>query len=428
MSDETETVAGQDMLGRDARRIWREATRSGGSSDQSVTRVRRDDKRRKDVTYVSNGDTAELREYQRMASKYPPLRHEQIVACAREFVKGRDAGVWLLIREEASRMSGSGMTPREIADAIAAEYADDRDSPRDIRNMIGELLDGDAGASNVERSLSLTEGDVSDMRTSKALGDAALSVIVRHNLQLAMSRVGRMMRNGNRTRHVSVEDLICAANVGLVQGARLYDPESGRKFSTYVTWQIDGQLFDITNREDGNSGIQSQTPHDSKQIATISTVTNNFEHRYGRLPTIIELQSLTGMTAKRIEQRKATPQVVVDAIDSPIRSDSSGDDVGQTLGDHISSGMLVEDEIKSERKQDMGVLLLDTIEGMTPEQQDIIRLRYGVGGMGARGESQRVIANRLGMSVRDVERYERDALGRIKDELRKNGYASEDLK
>ncbi|RAP49388.1 MAG: hypothetical protein BZ138_07730, partial [Methanosphaera sp. rholeuAM270] len=96
-----------------------------------------------------------------------------------------------------------------------------------------------------------SEYDNRQLRIWQDIAEESLNRLVNHNLQLAMSRVAKIMKSNPRAQHIGAYDLIAAANLGLVLGARQFDPEMGRKFSTYAAFHIDWQLYAIVAKEDG---------------------------------------------------------------------------------------------------------------------------------------------------------------------------------
>ncbi len=66
---------------------------------------------------------------------------------------------------------------------------------------------------------------------------ASVDQLVRHNLRFAYRAAYR-----RRDRGVPLEDLVSAANAGLVEAARRFKPLRGTKFITYAAWWVEHEI------------------------------------------------------------------------------------------------------------------------------------------------------------------------------------------
>lgn len=317
-----------------------------------------------------------------MAAEYQPYSYNELCAISRKFVNGRTARIKLDINEYLQSIlkdDWSEQNIRACKEHVIGGYRKrmldlkkNNAAPKDITDAMARVLDDmSTGYVVFVQSNQLTETEVRRLSIEAQIGDDALEDMVNHNLQLAMSRVGKVMRRSSQARDIGMSELIGVANIGLILGARQYDPDSGNKFSTYAAYHIDGQLYDYINAEDGNAGIVVGKPNMKKQIAVIRQVRCNFRYRYGREPTAFEIHSLTGMSLKTVNERMSIPQIQTQSIyvmgkdgneifipdmiesDNDIESDVTAKVDSKTVTDIVS---LLDTLPKSERAVVEGVL------------------------------------------------------------------------
>ena len=459
-----------------------------------------------------------MRDYQRLASQYPPLTHEEIIALSRRFVKGRNAQVafdehtvvdcvlegdwseeslrdnkeaviaaynaqinWLSATRLPSDflyalMPDKDKTVRALYEARfdnmlsdtpwitpmsvvsvcpeteemafedfvgteasvidrcleALEEAIPRHTPKDVvdrwksqeKEMAKRYL-------ITVRSLEKTPAERRRMRIWIADGERALNDIVNHNLQLAMSRVGKMMENNQRAKTIGVFDLIGAANVGLVLGARQFNPEMGKKFSTYAAFHIDGQLHDLVNREDGKSGILGMTLHEQKQLSSILAIRHTFEEVFNRSATLTELQSLTGISKDIIERRLSTPQVRTQNIYAPVSSNSD-DPAPAVLADTLASENDVETVIAREEYHNMIEVLKNEVATLDDDERMVLMSRTGfvlddLSAEASPAKTARKIAGETGMTIAEINEKYASAIRKLKAKLELHGWSADTL-
>lgn len=361
-------------------------------------------RRTKKAYYTSSASNDAMRRYQNAAGMYPRLSHEETVSLSSTFVSSRNA----LIDVEADKMIEllvpesvmNGELNKDVIDEHIDDIvtgvkqkismlssksksgtADDNSAPKDVLDRWKELLKSieSSGASEVMRIHSSAEtvaGREDDIRRT---GRAALQKIIDHNMQLAMSRVGKILHANVTARSVDVEDLIGAANVGLVLGARQYNPELGKRFSTYASYHIDGQLHSLVNGEhSGNDGTIIGSTHEQKQGALISEVMKTFGIIYGRRPSIYEIRSITGISVELIDKRIHTPSLRIDSMDAPVSDKNDNDGKTSALSDMVKSDKDTETELHSSRYDDLMTSLLTDIDALPVKQRIVLKLKVGI--------------------------------------------------
>lgn len=385
--------------------------------------------RRRSGSFISNADTRDMREYQQAAAKYPPLPKREFIEVSKVFVDGRRAGILLKEHDLIDKALGGDWSAESIDEnheaAISAidDYATDGKAtgvvPKDVYEILFDDLE-QATRTDESYRLFIRERDFDDDQTAAlkrrmSRGDVALEKMVNHNLTFAMNRVGRMMRRNKRAKMIGVTELIATANIGLLLGARQYDPSTNRAFTTYAAFHIDGQLYDYLNREDGNVGIKSATPHEQKQIVELGIATMCFKERYGREATIAELSSITGIAPSLVEKRLKTPTVRTQSIYVDANGGDADGDRQVFLPDMMESKDSVEEELNARDRDDT----IERLHGMIaklPELQRKVMLKV-FGFENNEPMTPGKIGNELNLSTRQVNGVLDEALARMRKML-----------
>lgn len=128
-------------------------------------------------------------------------------------------------------------------------------------------------------------------------GQRARERFVRANLRLAVSYVSKRCNRLAKTH--SVDDLIQAANMGLVTAVERFDPTRGYRFSTYAYWWIRQSVnrwVDLYGRAIAIPGSHSQ------HLSKLGGITRRLELELNRTPTRAELAAELGVSLRVLEQ------------------------------------------------------------------------------------------------------------------------------
>lgn len=383
--------------------------------------------------FSSRASSQVLREYQITASRYPPLSHEQIIILSERFCRGREAKSLLdeyelcdeLLNGEWSADSIENNKDK-IIDAYEKKLSEYRSDS--IQKDIADQWE--ARLEHIQASYSEEMLIVSDvpkhrkgLKRSYNRGNEALATIIDHNMQLAMSRIGKLIHRSGRDISVDVEDLIGAANLGLVLGARQFDPSKGKKFSTYAAFHIDGQLYALLDSENNASGMTGISPHEQKQLNTIVNIATTFNDFFGRVPTSRELYSLTGIMPSIIEERVTTPRLTTKSLYAP-----RNDDPELMIVDRIPSRSDTEKELERMRYDESLQSMIQAVKELPLEYQKIVLGRTGIiidGGsinVSNKPKTNRAIAIELGITPNAANKRYSEALSMLHDKMINAGY------
>lgn len=241
-------------------------------------------------------------------------------------------------------------------------------------------------------------GELRELLGKAAAGDnAATSRIVEENFGLVLSIVKRFQNRG-----VERDDLIQIGSIGLVKAIRNFDTDYDVCFSTYAVPLIIGEIKRFL-RDDGPIKV-SRSLKELYNKARILQITMASEN--GREPQLSEI-------AARLD---VTPQDLALAFESGQAPES----FYKTVGDSDSSPVYLLDRLVGKLSGDLSeeyddilnrMTITSLIQGLSEEEQEIIRLRY------FEDCTQAQVGEKLGISQVQVSRKEKKALNYMRARL-----------
>ena len=234
----------------------------------------------------------------------------------------------------------------------------------------------------------------------------AMRQMVNCNLRLVVSIAREYQGKG-----VPLMDLIQEGNIGLLIAVQKFDYQREVRFSTYATkWIRQG----ITRCLMNHAGIIRVPAHTSERMRRVMAARNQYRQETGEEPSLEQLSQATQLPAPRVAQLlKLIPETC--SLDAPTGEEAEG-----TLGQLLADPNAQKPESELVREQ-LSQALSRLLDGLTPRQQQILRLHYGLEDDTC--HSLEEIARRLGISKERVRQVEQQALARAHTQANDMGLA-----
>jgi len=204
----------------------------------------------------------------------------------------------------------------------------------------------------IELALRMEKGD---KEAKRRLAEANLRLVV----SIAKRYVGRGML---------FLDLIQEGNLGLIKAVEKFDYRKGFKFSTYATWWIRQAI----TRAIADQARTIRIPvHMVETINKLIRVSRQLLQELGRDPTPEEIAKEMNLSVDKVREIMKISQEPV-SLETPI-----GEEEDSHLGDFIP-----DDDVPAPAEAAAFTLLkeqlLDVLDTLTPREEKVLRLRFGL--------------------------------------------------
>jgi len=266
------------------------------------------------------------------------------------------------------------------------------------------------GAHGVQRELRMLRAEVglpeAQLRTlldrvERAERDVqqAKRDLMEANLRLVISVAKRYLRSG-----LSLLDLVQEGNIGLMKAVDRFQYRRGFKFSTYATWWIRQAI----TRSIANDSRTIRMPvHMVETLYRVSRASRSLADEMGRDPTPEELGQRTGVPAAKVRLIfEASRQPL--SLKAPVGEDS---ELGEFLEDK-----LMESPSDSVTTQDLTVQVERALSTLSPKEEQILRLRFGLGDSGEHTLEE--VGKRFSVTRERIRQIEVKALRKLRHPLR----------
>ncbi|HEV2957023.1 MAG TPA: sigma-70 family RNA polymerase sigma factor, partial [Xanthobacteraceae bacterium] len=319
---------------------------------------------------------ARLRRLSAPVNEIAKLAKARVDAAARgrDISKARRARLEALLAKVAGAMTGVRLHPDRLAELIAAvdhEQRTLRQFERDLQRLgaaaPAELREARAAlARRVGLPINAFSATASAVARARGEVRRGQEEMVRAHLRLVVA----IAKKYRRFTSLHLLDLIQEGNLGLMHAVEKYDHRRGVKVSTYASWWIRQSIA----RAIADQGRTIRVPvHVTETTIKVSRERRRHYQRYGRDPAPGEIATRTGIPLPQVERALTTvPEPI--SLDAPV-----GEDGDATLADLIESPD-ADNPLAAAAAGELGKLVAEALADLTPREQRILRMRFGLGG------------------------------------------------
>ncbi|MEM6450816.1 MAG: RNA polymerase sigma factor, RpoD/SigA family [Cyanobacteria bacterium P01_D01_bin.105] len=341
------------------------ATKNGRKAVASVaktaggsTKAKKTSKRKAKPLYTTDA----VRSYLHEIGRVPLLTHEE------EIILGKQVQKLMALLEIKEHLTAE--LPETESDDAAA------DSPSVSMAQWAEAAE-------------MTEADLNNHLRR---GQRAKRKMIEANLRLVVAVAKKYQK-----RNLEFLDLIQEGTLGLERGVEKFDPMKGYKFSTYAYWWIRQAI----TRAIAQQARTIRLPiHITEKLNKIKRVQRELSQKLGRSPNVAEVGAELELDPKQVREYLSIARQPI-SLDVRI-----GDNQDTELQDLLEDdGASPEDyTVQQSLRQD----IFRMISELTPQQQEVINLRFGLGD--GTPLSLAKVGQRMGISRERVRQLEQQAL------------------
>ena len=351
---------------------------------------------------------ARVRRLASPANEIAKLARARVDAAARgrNISKARRDRLEALLAKFAGAMVGVRLHPDRLVDLIAMidhEQRALRQIERDLMrggNVAPAALQEAMTALARRIGLPIDAFRASASAIARARGEVrrGQEEMVRAHLRLVVA----IAKKYRRFTSLHLLDLIQEGNLGLMHAVEKYDHRRGVKVSTYASWWIRQSIA----RAIADQGRTIRVPvHVTETTIKVSRERRRHYQRYGRDPAPGEIATRTGIPLPQVERALTTvPEPI--SLDAPV-----GEDGDATLADLIEAPD-ADNPLAAAAAGELGKLVAEALADLTPREQRILRMRFGLGG--ASEHTLQEVGETFGVTRERIRQIEAKALEKLR--------------
>lgn len=351
---------------------------------------------------------ARVRRLNAPANEIAKLARARVDAAARgrDISKARRARLEALLAKFAVAMGAVRLHPDRLADLMAmvdhergAMRQIERDRQRPGAAASAEFREA-LLAFTRRVGLPIDAFGASASAVARARGEVrrGQEEMVRAHLRLVVA----IAKKYRRFTSLHLLDLIQEGNLGLMHAVEKYDHRRGVKVSTYASWWIRQSIA----RAIADQGRTIRVPvHVTETTIKVSRERRRHYQRYGRDPAPGEIATRTGIPLPQVERALTTvPEPI--SLDAPV-----GEDGDATLADLIEAPDQ-DNPLAAAAAGELGKLVSEALADLTPREQRILRMRFGLGG--ASEHTLQEVGETFGVTRERIRQIEAKALEKLR--------------